>query len=64
MSKTLKNILLEYLAYRNGSPNDYVFCNTYGGKPDERTTQQSLADYNKSHGVLKTSAHLSEGQQS
>lgn len=58
MSKTLKDILLEYLNYRNGNPNDYVFCNNYGGKPDERTTQQSIADYNKSRGVLKTSAHL------
>ena len=58
MSATLSTILKEYLTYRKGKDDDYVFCNTYGGKADIRTYQDSLAKYNHSHGVAKTSAHL------
>lgn len=58
MSKVLKDILIEYLTYRNGNSDDYVFCNNYGGMADQRTIQQEIADYNKNLGVTKTSAHL------
>lgn len=58
MSRVLKDIIGEYLTYRNGNPDEYVFCNNYGGVADQRTIQQEIADYNKVLGIYKTSAHL------
>ena len=47
MASSLKVILKEYLTYRKGSPDDYVFCNSYGGKGDIRSYQEMLAKYNQ-----------------
>lgn len=58
MSETLCKILREYLRYRKGTDDDYVFCNTRGGKGDSRTYEDMLASYNRKRGVKKTSAHL------
>ena len=58
LSRTLANIMKEYLKYRKGEAEDYAFCNTYGNKGDIRTYQDMLAAYNRSKGVEKTSAHL------
>ena len=58
LSRTLANIMREYLKYRKGEAEDYVFCNIYGNKGDIRTYQDMLAAYNRSKGVEKTSAHL------
>lgn len=58
MSKTLADILTEYLQYRKGEPEDYVFCNQFGGQGDERSQQDQLIEYNRSRGVTKTSSHL------
>ncbi|MBU5230924.1 tyrosine-type recombinase/integrase [Intestinimonas butyriciproducens] len=58
MSTSLAVILREYLAYRKGEADDYVFCNSYGGQGDIRSYQEMLAKYNKGRGVNKTSAHL------
>jgi integrase/recombinase XerD len=58
MSAALSNVLKEYLIYRKGDKDDYLFCNNYGGKGDMRTYQEMLAEYNKKRGVNKTSAHL------
>ena len=58
LSQTLSKILKEYLRYRKGEPKDYLFCNSYGNKPDLRTYQDMLAAYNRNRGVEKTSAHL------
>lgn len=58
MASSLAVILKEYLAYRKGEPDDYVFCNSYGGQGEIRSYQEMLAKYNKSRGVNKTSAHL------
>lgn len=58
MSSTLSSILQEYLIYRNGEPNDYVFCTVTGEKSSLRGFEDSLAEYNISRGVVKTSAHL------
>jgi len=57
LSRALANIMREYLKYRKGEAEDYVFCNTYGNKGDIRTYQDMLAAYNRSKGVEKTSAH-------
>ena len=58
MSKALAAVLREYLSYRKGMPEQYVFCNAYGDKGDIRSYQDALAKYNRSRGVTKTSAHL------
>lgn len=58
MSDTLCKVLREYLRYRKGTDDDYVFCNTRGGKGDNRTYEDMLASYNRKRGVEKTSAHL------
>lgn len=58
LSQTLATILKEYLKYRKGTSQDYVFCNTYGYKGDIRTYQDMLARYNRKRAVEKTSAHL------
>jgi integrase/recombinase XerD len=58
LSQTLSNILKEYLKYRKGFSEDYLFCNTYGEKGDIRTYQDMLKSYNNKRGVYKTSAHL------
>jgi integrase/recombinase XerD len=58
MSPTLADVLQEYLHYRKGEPDDYLFCNQYGGKGDYSTTQDQLIRYNKSRGVAKISSHL------
>jgi len=58
LSKALAAILREYLSYRKGKPEQYVFCNAYGDKAGIRTYQDALARYNRSRGVAKTSAHL------
>lgn len=58
LSQTLSNILKEYLRYRKGNPEDYLFCNSYGEKGDIRTYQDMLKRYNNKRGVAKTSAHL------
>lgn len=58
MSKTLASIIQEYLTYRNGEPDDYVFCTNVGNKADIHTYQGLLQRYNRKRGVMKTSAHL------
>lgn len=58
MSKTLSSILQEYLTYRGGESDDYVFCTVTGEKASIRTYQDSLKHYNQSRGVVKTSSHL------
>ena len=58
MSDTLRQILREYLSYRQGASDDYLFCNACGGQADKRTYQEGLAAYNRARGVKKTSAHL------
>lgn len=58
MSKVLANILLEYLQYRNGEEDDYLFCNSYGEVGNIHTFEGLLQRYNHKRGVTKTSAHL------
>ena len=58
MSKTLAYILQEYLQYRDGESDDYVFCTSYGTQANIHTYQGLLQRYNRKRGVMKTSAHL------
>lgn len=57
MSNSLFNILQEYLNYRNGKEEDYLFCNSFGEKGNRRSYQESLNKYNASRGVSSTGSH-------
>jgi integrase/recombinase XerD len=58
LSNTLANILKEYMQFRGGEGEDYLFCTDTAAKACRRTYQDALAAYNRSRGVMKTSAHL------
>ncbi len=58
LPKSLVEILLEYLNFRDGDPGDYLFCTIYGGKLAEDSLGSAIARYNKRRGVDKTSIHL------
>ena len=58
ISNSLKIILLEYLKYRKGTGEDYLFCNPKGNKTTANCIKISIRQYNNSRGVKKTSIHL------
>lgn len=58
MSAELKSVLQEYLKYRKGEPDDYLFCNSYGERLNRDTMSGCISKYNHSRGVSKTSIHL------
>ena len=60
MDKWLKKILIEYLSYRKGAPEDYVFCKASdSSKPLSRNgMQQAISSYNLSRGVSRTGGHI------
>lgn len=57
LSTALAEILTEYLQYRGGQPDDYLFCNAYGEKASIRTFQQEVQRYNIKRNVNLTSVH-------
>ena len=58
ISNTLKVILLEYLKYRKGDVEEYLFCTSAGKKLTRNSTIEAIRKYNQSRGVSKTSIHL------
>jgi integrase/recombinase XerD len=58
LSLRLEKILLEYLIYRKGEPDNYLFCNRYGEKLQKGALTTAIKRYNHSRGVEKTSIHL------
>ena len=58
LSNALKKVLIEFLKIRKGEPNDFLFCNAYGGIITVRAIQSQIYEYNLAHGITKTSAHL------
>ena len=58
LSGTLSKTLAEYLEYRKGDTDDYLFCNTYGEQLKKDSLTTSIERYNKRRGVSKTSVHL------
>ena len=51
------NILNQYMKVRRGKPEDYLFCDIYGGMLTEDALRHAIAHYNKSRGVRTTSIH-------
>lgn len=64
LERNAKLALTEYINYwRNVNegdtePEDYLFCNCYGEPLTRGGLTCAIADYNKRHGVEKTSIHL------
>ena len=58
LSKTLSDILQEYLEVRGGGEEDFLFCNIYGEQGNRKTFQQEIIRYNVKRNVNKTSAHM------
>lgn len=50
-------ILKEYLKYRGGNADDYLFCNVYGKQLTKSTVYHTLYDFNKARGVDTTGMH-------
>ena len=58
MSRTLRSVLKEYLKYREGEMDDWLFCTVNGERMTENTLKLAINKYNKKRGVQKTSVHL------
>ncbi|MDR1689437.1 MAG: tyrosine-type recombinase/integrase [Clostridiales bacterium] len=58
LSSNLEKILKEYLRYRKGGADDYLFCNTAGERLTESALRIGIRRYNQNRGVMKTSVHL------
>lgn len=57
LSNTLAVVLNEYLKYRQGEPEDYLFCNQYGQQMTKSGMESAIRRYNHSRGVRRTSLH-------
>ncbi len=57
LSNTLCSIFSEYLRIRGGDKDDYLFPNETSGQLTENGLRCTIADYNRSHGVTRTSIH-------
>ncbi|MBS6943412.1 MAG: site-specific integrase [Clostridiales bacterium] len=55
---SLKIILFEYLQFRNGAPQEPLFCNIYGEPLPRTTLQISITKFCKRRGLEKHSLHL------
>ena len=55
MSHQIKDILQEYLMFRKGNDEDYLFCNQYGEQSTTDSIKHAITKYNKDHGVNRTS---------
>lgn len=58
LSKHLSKIVQEYLQYRGGEPDDWLFPTVYGKRFTTDGAGQAIRNYNRRRGVNKTSIHL------
>jgi len=58
LTKKMLNILTEYLQYRGGKPDDFLFSSVYQEKLSTNAVVKAMSRYNKSRGIDKTSSHL------
>ena len=57
LNADIKKILQEYLIYRKGGEDDFLFCNVFGGKVSSSSVYHQIYEYNKSRGIEKTGMH-------
>lgn len=58
LCSSMKGVLREYMRFRGGAGDDYLFCTETGTQLTENGLRQSIARYNTRRGVRKTSIHL------
>ena len=62
LERKTKRDLAEWIEYwrtgKGAEPTDYLFCNEYGEQLSRAALDKSIAKYNRSRGVEKTSLHL------
>lgn len=58
LSKSLCTVLFEYLGYRDGQPDDYLFISECNAQLTRNTLANSISRYNRARGVEKISLHL------
>ena len=58
LTSYLVNILDEYITYRGGEREDYLFCAQDGGKLSNSSLTNAIRKYNHRRGVDKSSVHL------
>jgi len=58
LSTALEKVLAEYMQYRKGEADEYLFCNKFGDKLQESSLNTAIYRYNRRRGVSKTSVHL------
>jgi len=58
LSSALEKVLTEYMQYRKGEDDEYLFCNRFGDKLQESSLSTAIYRYNLKRGVSKTSVHL------
>ena len=51
-------ILRDYMAVRKGKPDDYLFCDQFGGMLTENALRLAISKYNRRRDVAKTSIHM------
>lgn len=57
MASSLKTVLIEYLQYRGGGLDDYLFPDQWGQQIKVDGLKQAVKRYNRSRGVMRTSCH-------
>lgn len=57
LSEEMKFILLEYMKFRGGAPDDYLFPTDTGEQMKEAGLQSAIERYNTGRGVSNTSIH-------
>ena len=58
LSSTMSKILKEYVRYRDGQEDDYLFVSETEEQMTPNTVHSSIARYNRRRGIYKTSVHL------
>ena len=57
LNSDIQKILQEYLKYRKGEAEEYLFCNVFGKQLKRSAVYHAFYDYNKNRGVEKTGIH-------
>ncbi len=57
MGKALKDILTEYLTFRDGNKEDILFCSASGTKLTPEGLNKAIREYNNKRGVEDTGLH-------
>lgn len=57
LNQDIVKILQEFLKYRKGNPDDWLFCSTYGEQLTRSSSYHALWDYSHYRGIDKTGVH-------